>query len=895
MNISSGRRRFLATEVIQTSSMDCGPAALKSLLEGFRVSVSYGRLREACQTDVDGTSIDTLEEVAQQAGVEAEQVMLPPDHVLLRAADALPAIAAVRSSSGGAHFLVIWRKHGPLVQIMDPARGRLWISHRSLLNQLIPHSHRVPAEAWRDWAGSDAFLDPLRQRLRAVGVAASEGEVLITNAIRCPDWQPLATLDAGTRMIASLQAAKALSRSVAYRTLMTVTAAGGDGASGTSIPEQYWTVRAVASDATALMLRGAVLVRARKRRPNPAEPRAHDLCSPGIAAALRERPMRPLRDMAAILRDEGTIVPGIAALALTMAVLGVVFEATLLRSLIDVGAALGGPEQGWWAGAVLTVFAAALLSLEMILGGAERRIGHHLEARLRISFLDKIPRLPDAYFQTRPISDMLERSHAVHTVRMLPRLGIRFVRVGLELGVTTLALIWLNPGTAGLAALAALAAAGIPLLGQSVIAERDLRARTHTGSLVRYHLDALRGRTAIEAHGASATMEREHEGLLAEWASASLSLQRASTAIEGLQMMVGFGLAAWLLLGHLGTDNSPGLLLQTYWMLNLPGLGYELALIAREYPGHRSTMLRLLEPLGAQEASRVGDRLAIAETGKHTAATAARIDIRHVTVQVAGHAILEKIDLQIAPGSHVAIIGASGAGKSTLVGLLLGWHRPVSGEVLVDGEPLSADHLDALRQCTAWVDPTVRLWNAPLLDNLLYGSETQGTRLAQVLDLAGLLPVVAKLPDGLATPLGEGGALLSAGEAQRVRFGRALMKDSPRLVLLDEPFLGLERDRRRTLLSHARQRWAEATVIYVTHDIVETRGFDRVVVVDHGRIAEDGDPRQLAQMPSSRYRRLLQTQESTLSRLAANTEWRRIRLESGRVTHDHARSDEQTA
>ena len=87
----SGGRRFFAPEVIQTSALDCGPAALKCLLEGFGVSVSYGRLREACQTSVDGTSIDTIETLAQSLGLDAEQVMMPVDHLLLPEADALPA------------------------------------------------------------------------------------------------------------------------------------------------------------------------------------------------------------------------------------------------------------------------------------------------------------------------------------------------------------------------------------------------------------------------------------------------------------------------------------------------------------------------------------------------------------------------------------------------------------------------------------------------------------------------------------------------------------------------------------------------------------------------------------------------------------------------------------
>src|SRR5436190_22675420 len=95
------RRRMLVPEVVQTSAMDCGPAALKALLEGFRVRVSYGRLREACQTDVDGTSIDTLEDVAGQLGVDAQQILVPLDHVLLSETAALPAIAVVRNAAGG--------------------------------------------------------------------------------------------------------------------------------------------------------------------------------------------------------------------------------------------------------------------------------------------------------------------------------------------------------------------------------------------------------------------------------------------------------------------------------------------------------------------------------------------------------------------------------------------------------------------------------------------------------------------------------------------------------------------------------------------------------------------------------------------------------------------------
>src|ERR1041384_3449131 len=103
---ASGRRHLIVPEVVQTSAMDCGPASLKGLLEGFGIPVSYGRLREACQTDVDGTSIDTVEAVAVQLGLEAEQVMLPVDHLLLPEAQALPAILVVRQVNDLTHFVI---------------------------------------------------------------------------------------------------------------------------------------------------------------------------------------------------------------------------------------------------------------------------------------------------------------------------------------------------------------------------------------------------------------------------------------------------------------------------------------------------------------------------------------------------------------------------------------------------------------------------------------------------------------------------------------------------------------------------------------------------------------------------------------------------------------------
>jgi ATP-binding cassette subfamily B protein len=851
--------------------MDCGPAALKALLEGHGLPVSYSRLRTACQTEVDGTSIDTLEDLAGRLGLEVDQVMVPADHVLLTDGRHLPAIAVVVGPTGATHFIVIWRAWGPFVQIMDPARGRVWTSRRALLADLYEHRATVPSDDWRTWAGTEEFLDPLRERLRQLGLSAREREAAIERAVSDASWRGLGVLDASARMLAALRAAGTFSRRDAVTALRALARRDAESDLAEIIPAHYWSVLPADQDGT-LTYRGAVLVQAAGR-----SSRAQTAHEEPAASALRStRRDRPLRVALSFLRADGVLTPAVAASAALIAILGVALEAALLRSVLDVARELRLPEQGLLAGLALGIFAAALLGAEWVLGRAERRAGRHLEARLRVAVLSRVPRLPDAFLQSRPISDILERAHSGHLLRDLPQLGVRMARLMAELFVTALAVAWLAPDAAWLAFAAAGAAAAVPLVGHRVLAARDLRVRTHAGALERFHLDALLGRTAIDAHGARPALESEHERLLAEWARASVALQRGSVAVETVQMLVGFLLAGWMLMGRLATAETAGLLLLAYWMLNLPAIGYELALYAREYPAQRNTLLRLLDVL---EAPLVPEEQSVSREAGTS------IDLREVVVHLGGQPVLD-VDLHIAAGGHVAIVGASGAGKSTLAGVLLGWHEPSHGQLLVGNEVIDARTVRALRRETAWVDPAVQVWNRSLLENLTSGAG-RVEDVAPVIEAAGLMPVLTRLPEGLSTSLGEGGGLLSAGEAQRVRLGRAMLRRGARLVILDEPFLGLERERRRQLLAEARRRWSASTLIYVTHDIAEARGFDRVLVMDRGRVVEDGDPRVLAQTMGSRYRRLLQAQEGVQARFATS-EWRRVRLENGRLVQDYA-------
>ncbi len=892
---SKSNHRLFAPEVVQTSAMDCGPASLKALLEGFGIKVSYGRLREACQTDVDGTSIDTLEETAVQLGLDAEQIMIPVDHLLISEAQALPALVVIRQPNGVTHFVVAWRRMGRFIQLMDPGTGRQWTTTRRFLDNLYVHQHLVSAAAWREWAGTDDFTKVLRQRQRMLKIAASACQVLLDEALANAGWHTLAALDAATRMVTALVEADGIRRGrEAQRILQSIFREALTETPGESalIPKEYWSVHPGPDDEddeAQLWLRGAVLIRVKGRRPAEAQTDGASTLSPELVAALKEPPSRPGRDLLRLLQDDGVFGLTMLMMALALAAGGIVIEALLFRGLIDISAQLGLAMQRIGAMVALLLFAIALLGLEVPIASGLLRRGRHLENRLRVAFLRKIPRLGDRYFQSRLSSDMAERSHSVQRLRQLTSLGGRGLRSVFELILTTAGIIWLDPSGWWLALLAAAIITALPVLMQPILAERDLRVRTHSGALGRFYLDALLGLTAIRAHGAEQAVRREHEGLLVEWARAGLNLQWTVVIVEGLQVLAGYGLAVALLLSYLGRYGASGsVLLLVYWALRLPALGEEIALVLRLYPVQRNTALRLMEPLGAPEEDDPIGAAALARNGQKTddtpAQTGVSITLENVTVRAAGHLILDDISLDIEAGSHVAVVGSSGAGKSSMVGLLLGWHRAAEGQVLIDGVPMTASTLAWLRCNTAWVDPAVHIWNRSLLENLRYGTADKPLDgLGLTLETADLHKVLQRMPDGLQTALGEGGSFVSGGEGQRVRYGRSLLRPDARLVILDEPFRGLDRGQRRRLMARARRHWPHATLLCITHDLQQTLGFNRVLVVEHGRIVEDGSPPLLMSQAESRYRTLLEADEVLRKNYWASEEWRTLFLEKGRV------------
>jgi ATP-binding cassette subfamily B protein len=545
------KRRFLVPEIIQSSATDCGPAALKALFGGFGLYLSYGRLREACQTDVDGTSIDTLEDVAGKLGLDVAQMIMPADLLLLDSSACLPAIVVVRLPDGAPHFVVLWRVHGRFVQIMDPAAGRIWIDRNRFLASLYIHEQAVERGNWDEWSRSVAFTAGLDCRMRALGV-------------RPNIWSDRACLDASLRLGSTLIEAGKLKRGVEARNFLDLCARNPD-----QIPPEFWSF----CDSR---VRGAVLLSAVGRATHwSAEPLPESL-----DAVLAEPPPRIWGPLWAAVSESGWLLPGILAVALLAAAAGTVFKGLLFRGWFDLASHLkfSGQRVGTLLATIL--FLVLLLALEWPATIGLLRLGRHLELRLRAQFLFKIPRLNDRYFQSRLISDMAFRAHSLQLVRQLPELAGQIVRLAATMIFTAAAIAWCFPGAALPAVLATMVAVGIPLLFQPAMVESDLRFREIGSSLSRFYLDALLGVRAIQAHGAERTLRMAQAGQLRQWAQARLRQQSLAVRAEAAQMVFTLGLAVGLAYSEAArTQNFAGLLLLIYWALSIPETGRQFASI----------------------------------------------------------------------------------------------------------------------------------------------------------------------------------------------------------------------------------------------------------------------------------------------------------------------------
>ncbi|MCF1305073.1 heme ABC transporter ATP-binding protein/permease CydC [Raoultella ornithinolytica] len=204
---------------------------------------------------------------------------------------------------------------------------------------------------------------------------------------------------------------------------------------------------------------------------------------------------------------------------------------------------------------------------------------------------------------------------------------------------------------------------------------------------------------------------------------------------------------------------------------------------------------------------------------------------------------LENISLQVGAGEHIAILGRTGCGKSTLLQLLTRAWDPANGEILLNDQPLTRLNEATLRQAMSVVPQRVHLFSATLRDNLsLAAPGASDIQLMKALERVGLEKLLED--SGLNAWLGEGGRQLSGGELRRLAIARALLHDAP-LMLLDEPTEGLDATTESQILDLLAEVMREKTVLMVTHRLRGLARFNRIIVMDNGKIIEQGSHAEL--------------------------------------------------
>ncbi len=351
------------------------------------------------------------------------------------------------------------------------------------------------------------------------------------------------------------------------------------------------------------------------------------------------------------------------------------------------------------------------------------------------------------------------------------------------------------------------------------------------------------------------------------------SLRQVLTAGIRLDLLNGhFSALAWIMLNALGIGFLAGAALISYhsWLPITAGDVVMLSTFFSTLTGSTS-MLMALTPIisrGLESVRSVGEVLQAPDleinAGKTKVdAVKGRLEFEGVNFRYEGEGPPAIVDftLSVPPGETIALVGASGAGKSTVLNLLIGFIRPESGRLLLDGTDMSLLDLRTYRRFLSVVPQDSVLFEGTIRENVGYGmGDVDPESVRDALRDANALEFVERLPQGLDTVVGERGARLSGGQRQRIAIARALIRD-PRILVLDEATSALD-TRSEALVQEAMDRLMRGrTVFVVAHRLSTVREADRIVVMEQGRIREIGRHTDLLRR-GGLYARLQSTQMS---------------------------------
>ncbi|WP_168122759.1 ABC transporter ATP-binding protein [Paenibacillus sp. HB172176] len=221
---------------------------------------------------------------------------------------------------------------------------------------------------------------------------------------------------------------------------------------------------------------------------------------------------------------------------------------------------------------------------------------------------------------------------------------------------------------------------------------------------------------------------------------------------------------------------------------------------------------------------------------------------------------LQQVHIRIPANGMTAIAGASGAGKSTLIDLVMGLLQPDEGQIKVDGVPITRANLFAYRQSISYVPQEPFLFHASIRENIqMLRPDASDEQIWEALEFASSSDFVRKLPEGLDTVIGDRGVKLSGGERQRLVLARAVIR-KPSILVLDEATSSLDSENETNIQEAIDRLKGHMTIIVVAHRLSTIRNADKVIVLDQGRVAEQGEFSRLAADPGSKFGQLLQKQ-----------------------------------
>ncbi len=545
--------------------------------------------------------------------------------------------------------------------------------------------------------------------------------------------------------------------------------------------------------------------------------------------------LRPYRARLAVLLATG-LVSKLLELVFPLAILQIVDVVVLSRN----GSLL------WPIGLVLGSTAVVMGILGVLRQLLLADLADRIDTAIGSQVVGHLFRLPLRFFDRRTVGDLASRLHDLQRVReFLTDTALNTLLDVIFLPVLLLVLYGLQPVLATVVLLQVplliLLTGGSARLGERLLVQRN-RAWSHSQSLLVEVLTAIR---TVKSQNFAAQARWQWLQRYRRFTADDYRLTRLRSLVResGGAVVNVFKVALFITAAALALEGrtSIGAIFAVYLLSSgVTGPLVNLARLSDQYRDARSAMDALADVLGQPaEDSPGGDGATPiplppvqGEIRFERVSFAYRLDSRR---------LLDNLDLTIAAGSFVGLVGLSGSGKSTVVQLLDGLYRPDSGRVFIDGLDIGRVQLASLRRQVGFVPQDSILFDGTVLDNLRLNSpDVSFESVLEACRIACAHAFIEALPDGYHSRVGERGGGLSGGQKQRIAIARMLLQN-PRLVVLDEATSALDADTERRLVRQLRAHLRGRTLLFVTHRLGNLRQADRILVMEEGLVVEDGD------------------------------------------------------